>query len=184
MVTSVVLERKKEIVKFLTLIESYSSSGLFKHEMMTYAYVLVCGSIEFMTESILEEWLKKTIQRHDNSQKYRGKKYIQDFLSVQLSDKNDQIESFTSTKLSKIKELIGHIAGDSSKNKFNSLLSPASLQQDANARLDRISRFRHELAHGQKLPQDTQPNVTELKEDFLFVYKHIILNIKNSLPRV
>jgi hypothetical protein len=50
-------ERKREITKLLKSIERYPSTNTFKHEMMTYAYVIVCGGIEFMIETILQEWL-------------------------------------------------------------------------------------------------------------------------------
>jgi hypothetical protein len=185
---NIILQRKYEIIRLLNAIDSYPSTGLFKHEMMTYAYVLVCGAIEFMTENILEEWLNKTIQHHGKSTNYKGKKYIKYFLSIQSKARYGNIEKFTSTKLEQIKGLITQVAGDSATNKFKLLLTqvpqPTTIQLDANARLERINRFRHDLAHGQKMPLNTQPNITELKEDFLFVYENIIRNIKNCLPRV
>lgn len=169
----------------LDAIDGYSSTNPFKHEMMNFGYVLVCGAIEFMTENILQEWLNKTIQHHGHSSAYRGKKYVQYFLSMQSQAKEDSIKKFHSTDLNQTRELIKNIAGVAARDKFNQLLQQSTvIQPDINARLERINRFRHDLAHGQKMPRDTQPNVVELKEDFLFVYKHIIKNIMRCLPRV
>lgn len=187
---NIILQRKKEVISLLEDVEKYPSTNPFKQEMMTFSYVLVCGAIEFMTESILHDWLNKTIKHHrSSSYRYRGKKYIQHFLDIQSQAREKNITEFHSTKLSEIKKLIGNIAGKSTKDKFSNLfdvsqISVATLQPDINARLDRITRIRHELAHGEKMPNDIQPNVTELKEDFIFVYEHIIKNIQKSLPRV
>lgn len=185
---SAVVERKIEVLKILRTIEKYPATSAFKHEMMTYAYILVCASIEFMIENIVREWLNKSIKHHDNSSAYRGKKYVEYYLTTNSIGLLSGIDKFSSTKLENIRWLIGNIAGDASKTKFNILFNQANqsliLQPDLNARLDRIRGIRHALAHGSKLPNDIQPNMSELKEDFLFVYKHIIQNVSNCLPRV
>jgi len=141
-----------------------------------------------MIETALQEWLNKSIRYHGNSGSYRGKKYISYFLIIKSQAGVKNIENFHSTNLERIYELIKNIAGDSSLGRFKALLKHANqsivLQPDINARLERINQFRHGLAHGQKMPQDTQPNIIELREDFLFVYKHIVQNILKSLPRV
>ena len=185
---SVVTQRKGEIIRLLKMIDSYPFTDQFKHEMMTYGYVLVCGAIEFMTENILEDWVNKTIKHHEKSDKYKGKIYIKNFLVIQSKTKKEQITKFSSTSLDGIRALITEIAGVEAREKFTSLLRQARqsivIQSDIDERLKRICRFRHELAHGQKMPQDTQPNIAELREDFLFVYEHIIKNIIGCLPRV
>lgn len=179
--------RKKYVDKLLVDIHNYPAINQFKQEMMVFAYVLVCGSIEYMIETLLQNWLSKTIKYHKKSS-YRGKKYIQYFLEIQTQAREENIENFHSTKLSKIKCLIKNIAGESAKLKFNELLKTTqqsiALQPDINSRLDRISKTRHYLAHGEKIPTDIQPNISELKEDFKFVYKYIIVNIKKSLPKI
>lgn len=182
-----ILVRKRYIIRTLKDIEKYPATGKYKIEMMTFSYVLVCGSIEFMIEEILQGWLNKTVKHHKNIS-YRGKKYVQYFLETQMSARVKNIDCFNSTKLDRIRELIYNIAGDKAKVNFNSLFiasqQSTTLQPDINARLERISRIRHELAHGQKIPCDIRPNITELKEDFIFVYDHIIKNVKLCLPRV
>lgn len=182
-----ILERKKYIMQLLTAVEKHPATGHYKLEMMSFSYILVCGSIEYMTEYILQNWLNKTISHH-KSTIYRGRKYVQYFLETQIQAREKNIEDFTSTKLEKIKDLIRAIAGENAKKKFNKLLGASKnstiLQPDIESRLERINRTRHELAHGQKIPTDIQPNITELKEDFKFVYKHIIKNIKLCLPKV
>lgn len=184
---NILLNRKREIISLLDGIDKYPSTSIFKQEMMTLSYVLVCGAIEFMTESILQEWLTKTIKHHKASS-YRGRKYIQCFLDIQLQVREKNIKGFHSTNLDIIRELIKNVAGEDARNKFNALLQASqqssTLYPDINARLYRINRVRHELAHGQKMPNDIQPNVSELKEDFIFVYEHIIKNIQKALPRV
>lgn len=184
---NIILNRKKEIIRLLNDIEKYSAMSDFKQEMMTFSYVLVCGTIEFMTENILQEWLAKTI-RHHRVSSYRGRKYVQYFLDTQSQAREKNIKDFHSTKLEGIRELIKNIIGENARNKFNTLFQASqqsvALQPDINARLERITRIRHELAHGQKMPNDIQPNILELKEDFIFVYKHIIKNIQKCLPRV
>lgn len=185
---SIISNRKKEVTDLLSDIEAYPSTNKFRQEMMSFSYVLVCGTIEFMTESIIREWLSKTIRHHKTAPYYRGRKYIQHFLDTQSQAREDSIEKFNSTALNRTKELIKNVAGEAAREKFNQLLQTANqsaaLQPDINGRLERITRLRHELAHGQKMPNDLQPNVSELKEDFGFIYKHIIVNIQKCLPRV
>lgn len=183
-----ILERKKYIIRTLKNIEQYPATSVYKLEMMSFAYVLVCGAIEYMIETVLQNWLNKTIKHHKSSVVYRGKKYVQYFLETQMGAREKNIEDFHSTKLEKIRRLICDVAGEKAKNNFNTLFNAAqnltSLQPDINARLERINRIRHELAHGQKTPNDIQPNITELIEDFKFVYDHIIKNVKSCLPKV
>jgi hypothetical protein len=182
-----ILERKKYIIQILKDIDSYPATSVYKLEMMSFAYVLVCGAIEYMIETILQNWLNKTLKHH-KSTKYRGKRYVQYFLETQMDAREKNIENFHSTKLDQIRGLICNVAGEKSKNNFNALFNTAqnsrSLQPDINARLKRINRIRHELAHGQKTPNDIQPNITELIEDFKFVYDHIIKNVQSCLPKV
>jgi hypothetical protein len=184
---NVISERKKYINKSLGDINNYPATSLFKQEMMAFSYVLVCGAIEYMIEILLQDWLNKTIKHH-NVSSYRGKKYIQNFLEIQSQAREKNIANFHSTKLSEIKALIANVAGESAKDKFSKLLDSSqqssALQPDINSRLDRISKTRHYLAHGEKIPLDIQPNISELLDDFNFVYKYIIVNIKKSLPRM
>jgi len=184
---NVIDERKKYVNTLLEGINKYPATGKFKQEIMVFAYVLVCGAIEYMIETLLQDWLNKTIKHHKKSS-YRGKKYVQYFLEVQSRAREKNIENFHSTKLSEIKGLVSNVAGDLSKIKFNNLLETsqqsAALQPDINSRLDRISKTRHYLAHGEKIPDEIQPNMSELIEDFNFVCKHIIVNIKKSLPKM
>lgn len=182
------LERKRDVLKLLRAVEKYPASSVFKHEMMTFSYVLVCGAIEYMVEIILQDWLDRTLKHH-RSISYRGKKYVQHFLDIQFHARNNDIGGFHSTKLSKIKEIICSVAGNEAKDNFSQMLvssnQSASVQVNAiDSRLGRINRTRHELAHGQKMPGDIQPNITELKKDFIFVYEKIIKNIQKSLPKV
>lgn len=182
-----ILERKRYIIRTLKDVEKYPATGVYKQEMMSFSYVLVCGTIEYMIETILQEWLNKTLKHH-KTVSYRGKKYIQYFLDTQVDAREKRIEGFHSTKLDQIRGLICNIAGEKAKTNFNNLFNSSqnstTLQPDINARLERINRIRHELAHGQKIPNDIQPNITELIEDFIFVYDHIIKNVKSCLPRV
>jgi len=184
----IVSDRKKEIDRLLKEIDRYPATSNFKQEMMSFAYILVCGAIEFMTETILQEWLYKTVKHHKSSTQYRGKKYVQYFLNSQSRAGEANIEQFHSMKLDQIRGLIKNVAGESAKDKFNQLFNidnqNSILQPDINSRLDRVVRIRHELAHGQKMPNGIQPNIIELKEDFGFIYKHIIKNIQKCLPRV
>ncbi len=185
---NVILERKKYVVRLLENIENYPSTNQFKQEMMTFSYVIVCGAIEFMTETIIQDWLSKTIKHHKSSSYYRGRKYVQYFLDIQSQAREKNIDDFHSTNLDSIRNLIKEMAGETARNKFNNLFQSAqntlALQPDLNERLKRITDTRHYLAHGQKVPNDIQPNVRELREDFLFIYKHIINNIKKCLPKV
>ncbi len=155
--------------------------------MMTFSYIIVCGAVEFMTETIIQDWLSKTIKHHKGTS-YIGRKYVQYFLDTQSQARGKNIDDFHSTNLDNIKKLIKEVAGETARNKFNTLFQGAqntlTLQPDLNARLKRITDTRHYLAHGQKVPNDIQPNVSELREDFLFIYEHIIKNIKKCLPRV
>ena len=182
-----ILERKKSVIQLLKDIEGYPAISVFKQDMMAFAYVVVCGAIEFMTETIIQDWLNKTIKHHKGLS-YRGRKYVQYFLDTQSRAREKNIENFHSTDLDKIRELIKNIVGETARDKFNQLFQNTqqtlTLQPDINERLKRITRIRHELAHGQKMPNDLQPNIPELKEDFLFIYEHIIKNIKKCLPRV
>ncbi|HAM87943.1 MAG: hypothetical protein US83_C0001G0114 [Candidatus Falkowbacteria bacterium GW2011_GWC2_38_22] len=182
-----ILERKKYIIRTLKDIDKYPATSVYKLEMMSFAYVLVCGAIEYMIETILQNWLDKTIKHH-KSAAYRGKKYVQYFLETQMGAREKNIEGFHSTKLDQIRGLISNVVGEKAKNNFNTLFNTAqnliSLQPDINARLERINRIRHELAHGQKTPDDIQPNISELIVDFEFVYNHIIKNVKSCLPKV
>ncbi|MDP3794334.1 MAG: HEPN domain-containing protein [bacterium] len=184
---SVILERKREVIRLLMDIEKYPATKDFKQEMMVFSYVLVCGAVEFMTESILQEWLDKTIKHHKGSS-YRGRKYVQYFLSTQAKAREKNIKDFRSTKLEVIRKFITEVAGVPARKKFDLLFTQSqqslSLRPDINARLEKINRTRHEIAHGQKMPNDIQPNVSELKKDFIFIYDHIITNIKKCLPRV
>ncbi|MDD4901175.1 MAG: HEPN domain-containing protein [Patescibacteria group bacterium] len=182
-----ITERKKYVIQLLKDIEKHPATGDYKLEMMSFSYIMVCGAIEYMIENILHDWLNKTIKHHKYAL-YRGKKYVQYFLETQMQAREKNIEYFNSTKLDKIRKLICDVAGKGAKINFNKLFNNSrqsmTLQPDINARLDRINRIRHELAHGQKIPSDIQPNISELKEDFIFVYNHIIKNIKKCLPRV
>lgn len=184
---NIIDERKKYVNALLKDINKYPATSKFKQEIMVFAYVLVCGAIEYMVETLLQDWLNKTIKHHKKTS-YRGKKYVQYFLEVQSQAREKSIENFHSTKLCEIKGLINNVAGDSAKTKFNNLLETAQqsivIQPDINARLDRISKTRHYLAHGEKIPNEIQPNISELIEDFNFVYKHMIVNIKKSLPKI
>ncbi|MBI4994728.1 hypothetical protein HZC21_03740 [Candidatus Peregrinibacteria bacterium] len=184
---NIIIERKKYIIRLLREIEKCPATLKYRQEMMVFSYVLVCGAIEFMTENILQNWLAKTIKHHTSS-KYRGKKYVQNFIEIQTQAREKNIENFTSTKLSEIKKLVGNIVGEKTKEKFNSLLDASQqstvIEPDIAARLERINRTRHDLAHGKKIPNDIQPNISELKEDFIFVYNHIIGNIIKCLPKV
>lgn len=184
---NVIDDRKKYVNILLKDISKYPATSKFKQEIMVFAYVLVCGAIEYMIETLLQDWLNRTIKHHKKSS-YRGKKYVQYFLEVQSQAREKNIENFHSTKLSEIKGLVCNIAGDSTKIRFNDLLEASqlsiALQPDINSRLDRISKTRHYLAHGEKIPNEIQPNILELIEDFNFVYKHIIINIKKSLPKI
>lgn len=184
---NVLLERKKYVITLLKSVENHPSTGAFKQEMMTLSYVVVCGAIEFMIEHILHDWLSKTLKHHKGS-RYRGKKCIQNFLNEQSQVKQKDIEEFHSTKLSQIRGLINKIAGQQAKDRFNQLFendqSVYSINPDIDARLERINRTRHDLAHGTKIPNDIQPNIIELREDFLFIYEHLIKNVKKCLPKV
>jgi len=184
---SVLLERKKYVLTLLKNVENHRSTDAFKQEMMSLSYVVVCGAIEFMTERILYDWLNRTIKHHKYS-RYRGRKYVQNYLEIQSQTGERSIDSYHSTKLSEIKGLIGKIAGQLAKDKFIELLENAqntsSINPDINARLERINRTRHELAHGSKTPDEIQPNISELREDFLFIYEHLIKNVKKCLPKV
>lgn len=181
---NIILERKKEIACLLKDIEKYPATSNFKQEMMVFAYVLVYGTIEFMIEGILQDWLNKTIKHHRASS-YRGRKYVQYFLDIQSQAREKNIEKFNNPSLDNIRVLIQEIVGKSAQNKFNKLFKQSRvLQPDIDSRLKRIADTRHWLAHGQKMPKDIQPNVSELREDFIFVHDHIIKNIKKCLPRV
>lgn len=184
---NVLLERKKYVLTLLKSVENHPSTGVFKQEMMALSYVVVCGAIEFMIEYILYDWLNRTLKHHRDS-RYRGKKYIQNFLDVRSQEGEKRITKFHSTNLDRIKDLIEEIAGKQAKGKFSQLFQNAqnvySISPDINARLDRINRTRHELAHGSKIPDDIQPNISELREDFIFIYEHLIKNVKTCLPKV
>lgn len=183
-----VAKRKQDIVQLLAAIDDYPAIKAFKHEIMTYAYVLACVAIEFMVESTLGDWVDKSIKHHEKS-RYQGKSHVIYFLNIKSEAAVTEIKNFHSTNLDKIENLIKDVAGEMVMKKFKSSLKqrpPGSafvLRQDIDERLKRISLFRHELAHGNKMPRETRPNISELRTDFLFIYNNVIKNLKNSLPR-
>ncbi len=177
-----VLQRKREVLSIIDQVKKSSVSNKFRHEMMTYAYVLTNGAIEFMIETILREWAKENINKHGSVGKYSGKKRVSTYLRVSVEICYKKLSRFNNPDYDKIVELLKNVAGEDIKNKFRKLVKESrGTEPEIDAKLKRINEFRHRIAHGGSLPKDEQPNLDELREDFKSVYKYIIKNIDIAL---
>lgn len=181
---SPIIERKRAVLALLTELDNSKTTSQFRHEMMAFCYVLVCAAIEYCVETILADWVKKAGDCHNKSERYPGRKFTESFIAEQIKFKEGAIGSFTSTKLEKIQELVKSVAGDDCSKRLKIVLGNEVDRNDLAARLERINRFRHTLAHGQQMPLSTQPNIQELKTDFLFVYSNLIQKINDCLPKI
>lgn len=179
-----VLERKRQILSIIDQIRKSSATVGFRHEMMTYAYVLVNGAIEYMVETILREWVVNNVKMHANSKRYQGKVFVSKHLSISIEISNKTIDDFHSPSYGKIVDLIRNIAGDHASESFKELVKASRVTEpELDAKLQKINSFRHRLAHGKAMPSDTQPNIDELGSDFKSVYKHIIHNLDLALKK-
>jgi N-acetyl-anhydromuramyl-L-alanine amidase AmpD len=186
-----VYERKKQVDLIISQGKKFTSNTFsvtnepVAFEIMANCYVVTNGAIEFMVETILREWTSEHIKIHDKFSNYKGHKRINRFLSVVNTSIETKLNHFNDIQLDKIYELINFVAGEEIKIKFKNLLKNSRANEpDIDNRLEKIYRYRHSIAHGQKLPKETHPNLDELKTDFNCVYKHIIKNIIKALPRL
>jgi uncharacterized protein YutE (UPF0331/DUF86 family) len=181
---SAILERKKEIIGILDKIKKYPIRNEFRHEMMTYAYVLTNGAIEFMVETLLRDWIEKTIDIHSCARRYGGKIKVASYLNISSQISKTNISSFHSASYERIVSLIDETAGKTVRSRFKELVKQSkAIEPDLDAKLKRINDFRGRLVHGESLPIAEQPNIDELKEDFVCVYKHIIKNLDTVLRK-
>jgi hypothetical protein len=177
-----VLERKKQILFIIDRVRKCSVKNEFRHEMMTYAYVLTNGAIEYMVETILREWVVVNVKKHANSNRYRGKIGVNEYLRISSEISTSTIDRFHNPDYGKIVELIKNVAGERVSKRFKELVDASkATEPELNAKLNKINDFRHRLAHGKTLPRDTQPNLDELRSDFKNVYAHIIKNLDIAL---
>jgi len=179
-----IVRRKNEILSLFTQIKKYPAQGVFHHEMMTYAYILANGAIEFMVETLLREWIEKMVAIHSRSKRYGGKIKVSNYLSISSEISKTNISSFHSASYERIVSLIDEIAGKIVRNKFKDLVKKSKvIEPDLDAKLKRINDFRGRIVHGESLPVFEQPNIDELKEDFGSVYKYIIKNLDTALQK-
>ena len=177
-----VLERKKQILFIIDRVRKCSVKNEFRHEMMTYAYVLTNGAIECMVEIILREWVVVNVKKHANSNRYRGKVGVGSYLGISVEISNKTIGQFHSPGYGKIVDLIRNVSGELATVRFKRLVEASRVTEpELDAKLKKINDFRHRLAHGQTMPRDTQPNLDELRSDFKSVYTHIIKNLDIAL---
>ncbi len=178
-----VRKRKKEILSLLQLIKKYSVRKKFRHEMMTYAYILSNGAIEFMIETTLREWVKENINKHNKSVRYFGRKSVATYLKNSAEVLDLRVQRFNNpSSCNGIGDLIKDVAGEDAKNRFVTMVGVSRVMEpELDAKLKRINDFRHRVAHGVTLPQDEQPNIDELIADFKSVYKHIVVTVEKSL---
>lgn len=182
---SAILLRKREILSIIDRIKRYPVRNEFRHEMMTYAYVLTNGAIEFMVETVLRAWIEKTVDRHSKSNRYSGKKKVTGYLHISSEISKKSISDFHSASYERILSLVEETAGKATKDRFKGLVQQSkAIEPDLDAKLKRINDFRGRIAHGESLPSDEQPNLDQLKDDFSSVYKYIIKNIYIALETV
>jgi hypothetical protein len=174
--------RKKIIMSFIEQIEKMPESNPDKHTLSTYAYVLVYAGIEFMVENILREWSRSILLIHRNSKKYKKKKIIDKFLDQNFNENIElgYIKSHNNPLLRNIKALVGKVAGNQVKLEFNRKIY---LHPGIEQKIEIIKEFRHGIAHGDCMPSDKVPNIPELRGAFDEIYKFVIREIINSLPK-
>ena len=152
---------------------------------MTYAYILANGAIEFMVETLLREWIEKTIALHSRAKRYSGKIKVSSYLNISSEISKINISSFHSASYERIVSLIDETAGKLVRTKFKDLVKGSkAIEPDLDAKLKRINDFRGRIVHGENLPAAEQPNIDELKEDFVCVYKHIVQNLDKTLRKI
>lgn len=175
--------RKRKVQSFLRSVDKMSPRDPHKHERMCYSYVFVFASLEFMLESVIRGWTQYHLEKHKNA-RYRGKKSVENIVNILQQNSNLSLKKNNTINYKKVCDLLGLLAGTTAKDDFK--LRIATLPAGANdviSRVERISLFRHHLAHGLYLPEDMSPNITELEADFLFLYSNFIVPIDRVLTR-
>lgn len=181
-------ERKKYVNDVIALSKKkVDSSSELIPEIMSMCYVLASASIEYMVESILLTWTKEITKFHDNSGEYIGREYTEIFLKIKIDTIKKRLESFQSSELNKIQDLLKEIAGDETKDIFDKCIERSTKidsidKSIVGSKLKDIISYRHRIAHGKNTPKDEKPDLDQLKTDFNLIYKHLIGNIKKALP--
>ena len=174
--------RKLYIDKQLGVVKAMPNNKL-KHDTMCNSYVLVCGSIEYMIESIIRGWLKHNIKKHRYN--YPKKKHVDDVIDTLYNNAEVNLYNNHTIDYDKICSLIKTLAGDQILFTFKANVraaSPAGAEATISA-LKRISLLRHMLAHGINTTTELSPNISELENDFNTIYKNLVENLDTLLAR-
>lgn len=174
--------RKLYIDKHFKIVGLMKNSKL-KHEMMCNSYVLVCGTIEYMIESIIRGWLKHNINKHKHV--YPGKKHVDGVLDTFYNNAELNLYNNHTIDYDRICNLVKSLAGDKIATSLKASVlaaSPPGVNMTASA-LKRVSLLRHLLAHGHNTTLELSPNISELESDFNTIYTDLIENLDKLLAR-
>lgn len=177
-------ERKQKVSIILARVNAIKSTSV-KHDQMCFCYVLVYGTLEFMIETIIRGWIQHHLKKHSSIGRYRGKRDVDRMIVALQANAEKNLELNNTIKYDKICGLLERAAGGTCLAKFKALVAASSDAgaNDTISRIERISLTRHRLAHGIELPQGISPNISELENDFEFLYKNLIKNLDQVLPR-
>lgn len=182
-VVGAIEDRRRKIRALLSSIKRRPPTTQFHHEMMTYAYVLTYATIEFMIETMIRDWYTAARQKHTSAQ-YIGRKSVERLLDHGMAAIDGRLCDFNSPGYSQICRLVETIFGKSVETRFKSRVAASTTNtQDLVARLERIKMVRGALYHGTSFTSDIRPNIHELSDDFDFIYKHLIINVRKVIPR-
>ena len=176
-----VLRRKQKVLKYIDNVVNANPLKI-TNESMCYCYILSFASLEYMIETLIRGWIQSNIRYHKHY--YPGKSKVDNIIMVLNELAEGALKYNNGIDYDKICDLVGKLAGDAKKDAF--MLEVKSFSGGApalKASIDRIKIMRHNVAHGAVWPDETTPNVSELKTDFSHIYDCLIQALNTTLKR-